>query len=189
MKTRAARWTIALHEAAHIVTARALNSWNCKASATIRADGRGGTAELPDGLLPFAEAVATAAGAYGERLPFPPPARRRRPPLPPAETAAGMRARAVREIESEVAEKSHRLAMAAGTDPEAVARYCVSTHPGEPDEWRDAFNRVHAEARRVTWELRDTIRAVAVRLFHHGRVELPGDPEHERFFSGAVAGE
>jgi hypothetical protein len=189
MTQRAQRWAVCLHESAHIVTARALNAWDCIASATVRDDGNAGAASFPWGMSAFAYAVSTAAGGHAEKLPFPPPARRRRPPLPPAETAEGVRARAVRATEAEIAEKSHRRAMATGTDAEAVARYCISLHPGEPQEWVAAFNRVHAEARRVTWEHRNEIKRVAATLFHAGRVELRGDPEHERFFQngGAVA--
>jgi hypothetical protein len=189
MTRRAQRWKTCLHESAHCVVSRALNSWDCTARATVREDGNAGAASFPWGLTAFDYAVSTAAGGHGETLPFPPPARRCRPPLPPAETAAGIRARAVRATEAEIADKSHRRAMAAGTDPESVAAYCVSLHPAEPQEWVAAHDRVHDEARRAVWEHRDTIRAVAVRLFHAGRVELPGDPEHEAYFQngGAVA--
>jgi hypothetical protein len=188
MTRRADRWRTCLHEAAHIVTARALNAWNTTTAARVSDDGRG-AAEMPHGLSAFDDAVATAAGSYGEGLPFPPPARRRRPALPPAETAEGIRARAVRVAEADTAERHHRRAMAAGTDPVSVARYCISLHSADPDEWRDAFNRVHAEARRAVWEHRDEIRRVAVRLFHRGSVTLPGDPEHDSYFQngGAVA--
>jgi hypothetical protein len=189
MNSRLNRWRTCLHESAHCVIARALNSWDCEASASVCEDGRAGVAVFPWGLSAFAHAVATAAGEYAERLPFDAPARRYRPLLPPVETAAGVRERAVREAESNLAEQSHRRAMAAGTDPERVARFCISMHPGEPQEWVAAHTRVHDEARRAACEHRDEIRRCAVRLFHRGAVTLPGDFEHERFFSGVVAGE
>jgi hypothetical protein len=184
MKTRRAdRWKTCLHEAAHIVTARALNGWDCEASASIRADGNSGTAVFPYGLSAFDYAVAVAAGEHAERLPFDAPKRRRRLPLPPAETAEGIRARAVRVVQAEVAETSHRGAMA---DCETVARYSISLHPGEPSEWVAAHARVHDAAKRLTWEHRDTIRAVALTLFHRGSVTLPGDPAHEEYFAGGA---
>jgi hypothetical protein len=185
MNRRAQRWTTCLHESAHIVTARALCAWNTTAAARVSDDGRG-AAEMPHGLSAFDDAVSSAAGSYGEQLTFDAPARRCRPPLPSAGTAEGVRARAVRQNQEQAAVASHKSAMAAGTDEQTVAAYCVSLHPGEPQEWVAAHARVHAEARRVTWEHRDEIKRVAVALFHHGAVTLPGDPAHEEYFAGGA---
>ena len=187
MNRRANRWRTCLHESAHCVVARALDLWDCTTAARVSDDGRG-VAELPHGLTPFADAVATAAGAHGAKLPFDSPARRRRPPLPPLETAEGIRARAVRKTEAEIAEKSHNRAMATGTDAETVARFCISLHPGAPQEWVAAYARVHDAARCAVWAHRDEIRRVAIRLFHRGAATLKGDPQDdEAFASGAVA--
>jgi len=184
MTSRAERWRVALHESAHIVTARAVNSWNCTASARVSDTGRG-VATMPHGLTRFADAVASAAGTYGEESPFEAPARRRRPPLPPAETADGIRARAARQCNEEAAQANFA---GARSDDEAVAAYCISLHPGDPDEWVAAHARVHDEAKRLTWDLRDEIKRVAMTLFHRGKVTLKGDPEHDQIFAaGAVA--
>jgi hypothetical protein len=186
MTTRDRRWTTSLHESAHIVVARAMCGWRTTARAVIREDGGGGVATLPSGLSPFAGAVATAAGVYGERLAFDPPRRRRRPQLPPSTTADGLRQRAAREIGAVAAVDQHRQAIAAGTDADRVARYCISMHPDDPTEWRGYFDRVHAEAGRLVWQLRAEIERSARRLFHTGEVTLRGDPDHDAIFAGGA---
>ena len=183
MTVMQARWISALHEAAHCVVARAVNSWDCTASASIRDDGRGGMAMFPHGLTAPAEMLALAAGLYAEALPFNPPTRRRRPTLPPAGTIPGMRARAVRAVRADAATTEHRAAMDGGSDAERIGHYVVSLYPDAPSEWVKSVAAIHADARRLVYELRDAIRAAAVTLFHKGRVEIPGDPEHEEFFS------
>jgi hypothetical protein len=180
------RWSTCLHEAGHIVIARALNGWNTTARAVIREDGCGGVAILPKGLSAFAGAVATAAGVYGERLAFDPPRRRRRPPLPPATTASGLRQRAAVEIGAVAAVDQHRQAIAAGTDADRVARYCIALHADAPDEWRGCYDRVHEEAGRLVWELRAEIERSARRLFNTGEITLPGDPDHDAIFAGGA---
>ncbi len=169
MMTRVERWRVCMHEAAHAVAARSLNTWDCKASATIRADGGGGAAVLPAGLSAFDCAVAVAAGGHAEALGFDAPKRRRRTAMPQGFTVESVRSRAGRDVQSAAAVKMHHEAMASGTDGERIAMYCVSLHPSEPDEWVAAHGRIHVEARRVVWLLRHEIKRVALTLFHRAR--------------------
>lgn len=181
MSEREERWKTALHEAAHVCAARALNGWNTSTDAKVSESGRG-VASMPFGLTPFNSAAVSAAGIYGEKLAaiFPAPARRRRPPMPPPGfTAARIRAEAAKES----AEKAAREGYARGNnDDEQIARFCISLHPESPDEWRMAFDRVHATARQAVWEHQAEIQRLALKLFHSGYVEIAGDPEQDDFF-------
>ena len=190
MKPLQTRWKTALHEAGHICTARALNAWETSCHARIReANGGGGVATLPPGLTPFQSAVATAAGDHAARLPFDAPARRRRPRQPSHTTAAGIRARAAAAAAEDALAHSVRRVCETGNDADFVARYCISTHPENPDEWRFAFDAVHADSRRLVWELRDEIHRIATMLFHRGAVTIPGNPEDDAFFAQGAEGQ
>ena len=189
MHDRHARFVTCLHEAAHLAVARRLNGWSTTCRAAICHEARGGgVAEFPAGLSATATAIATAAGDHGGRLGFAAPARRRRR-LPPPETAEGIRARAVEASRPEAVSAVHCRAIRHGTDAERVARFAVSRNPENPDEWKELFDHVHAEAAALVKELRGEIYKLAVTLFHCGRAEIPGNPAHDEYFSGAVAGE
>jgi hypothetical protein len=142
-------------------------------------------ADTPAGLTPFAEAVVSAAGEYGEWLQFDAPYRRRRPrlTLPKGDDAEAFRARAVLESKEPAREARHRRAVKEQTDAEAVAKYCALLHPTEPGEWVKTYEAVHAEARRIVHEHRDEIGRVAVELFHRGEVTIAGDPDQDKLFA------
>ncbi len=176
-------WRTCLHEAAHVVVARALNYWNCTASACVNLIEGNGAAVYCWGMTKTVEAIANASGDYGVRLSRVFPAPRHRPRhLPDASTTTGKRAQAIREIQSEAATVLHREAVASGTDAERVARYSISFDPTTPRDWQQRFRRIHAQARLEVWRHRHEIRAVASILFREGEIVIPGDPEHEAFF-------
>jgi hypothetical protein len=140
-------------------------------------------------LTPFSEAVATCAGDYASRLNIEPPERRRKKPLPPPDTPEGIRARAIEATRPAAVAEVHRRTCRAGNDADHVARYCVSMHPENPDEWKAVFENVHRDAAALVHELKCTIHKLAIRLFHDSEITLPGDPGHDEYFSGTVAGE
>ena len=190
MKTLNEVWETCLHESGHIVVARAVNGWNTTAQASVdiktRASTAAGTAVLPHGLSPTGEAIATAAGSHAAKLSrmFPRP-RRKKIMMPPEGTAEGIRARAVTEAQSLAAKHLYREALDSGTDAEDIARYCISFDPANPADWTTRFRCVHAQAKLLTRQNRAAIREAAIRLFHEGAITIPGDPEHDEYFTPA----
>ncbi len=186
-------WRTCLHEAAHVVVARALNYWNTSVSARVDFIEGGGAAIMPRGLSHSGEAAATAAGQYGGKLIRFFPAPRRRPiRLPPKDTTEAKRARALREVQAEAARLLRKQALTTGSDEKQVARFCIYFNLTDPKDWTWRFRRIHATARLEVWRHRHEIRKAAVTLFHEGEIVIPGDPEHETFFSrlhGAAGGE
>lgn len=180
-QTTAALWRISLHEASHLITARALNTWNCECVARVDPSAGLGVCTLPAGLSAFADAAVCAAGTRGEKLTrvFPPPRRKPLSPLPPPDTAAGIRARATRAAESEIMKRSRRNA---ADDDSRIAAFCASLNPSDPRDWMRVFRRVHALARLTAWQNRAEIRRVAEILFHEGIYQHTGDHAHEEYF-------
>lgn len=174
-----------MHEAAHIVVAASLNTWECSASALICADGRSGVAILPLGLTSRGEAIATAAGDHGMRLPIDAPKRRRAPRRGSLSTAEGIRNKAVTDNQNERAKTRTRSANKEGNDAERVAVYCISLRAEDPQHWVDTHRLVNDEARRLVYELRHEIKRHATTLFHKGAIELVGNPEHDELLNGA----
>lgn len=174
------RWKTCLHEAAHCVIARALNSWDCTTRAYVcEGSGNGGIMHVPAGLTPFKYAVMTAAGDHGGMLPLRPPKRRRRPVVH-KKTSTQIEISAMREVNDKLLKTTIKNAL---PDVDCVAQYCITLHPGDPDEWKAAFERIHAEARRVVFEHRDAINRVAQILYHRGEVIISGNEEDEKFLA------
>lgn len=165
------RWRLALHESAHITVAMQLNQWRTSCRAEIHEGG--GVATLPLGLSKTANAAATAAGAYGEKLTryFKAP-KRRRPKVQSSTLhpeVEKLRADAVEEIQ-------RAYVCGLSSDADAIAQHCIS-YGGGPADWAKRYRRCRAQARLAVWKHRVAIVETARQLFHDGAVSFEGSDD------------
>jgi len=166
---RKRRFTTALHECAHLVTALAQQSIESGTAYLIPAGG--GYASYYSMAQGTAEMVITAAGSWGGKLirVFPvPPEDPPQPTQPEAGTIAAIRAEAIT--------KHHEGAFESATpDSVQIARYCIEGHETEPRFWAWRYRHINAKARLAVWKHRDAIHKAAQRLYRDGSITITFD--------------
>ncbi len=177
------RWACALHEAAHLETARAMNLFNCSChAALLPGDDGGGLAQLPAGLTAWKCAVAIAAGEIGGKLAARYPIPKRRHTDPPLPVESGNGGEDILPGLVRWAMSGHSDAVASASDDEHVARWCIAGHEAAPHEWARRHRRVKAAARLEVWRVRNQIHQTARALYLNGAVHLPGNPDEDAVF-------
>ncbi len=179
MTAREQRWQTSLHESAHLTIARALNTWDCSCMASVLPGG-GGLCQLPEGLSKRSVAISIAASTYSaplaERHPIPRMPRRKPSAAPSVDESTG---RKIVEVQAEDFDALPER----NTDAELVAAYCVHRYESEGwTTWKERFEDVHGEARRLVEKHEAKIVATATHIFRFGGILIQGDPEHDKLF-------
>ena len=162
------RWTVAIHEAGHAVTACALT--DARVVTTLHQNVGGAVWTLEE-LSPTDHAIMAAAGPLAEPLAerytapeIPPPVASDTPPaaLPTLETVATV----------EIAAELHSAIARGVPDHVTIARWCIARIEKQPERWAQRHAGLHTLARRIINDHEKSIVEVARVLYLRGVVAV-----------------
>lgn len=158
------RWTVAIHESAHIITAVVYGG---EALAVEARDGAG--LAWSDGrLLPRDRAIVAIAGPRAEQLfaDVPPPPTIVPDPLPPLPPASPGRAAPTTAIAADGVESQH--------DHTTIAAYCTAALDSCPDFWAHRYAVIYRLAGETLERHRAAVLELAAAIYHRGIVLRSG---------------